>query len=131
MQAKGYTRETIRSLGISNAHIPTFYVGDVVAISQRIKEGEKERLQLFEGDVIAIHRKGASSTFMVRRIGADSVAVERIYPFYSPLIESIKVLKRGVTRRAKLYYMRYRVGKSARVQTSHEKVQEPEAKQAA
>jgi large subunit ribosomal protein L19 len=122
VKANKFTRETISSLGIYERNFPTFYVGDVVAVSQRIKEGEKERLQLFEGDVIAMHRKGASTTFIVRKIGADSVAVERIYPLYSPLIESLKVVRRGTSRRAKLYYMRKRIGKAARVETSHEAV---------
>src|SRR5438045_8353311 len=112
MKAKKYTRETISELGAYDRGFPLFEVGDVVAISKRIKEGDKERLQVFEGDVISIRHNGASSTFIVRKIGADSVAVERIYPYYSPLIESIKLVRKGKVRRAKLYFMRYRVGKA-------------------
>lgn len=116
MKATRYTRETINDLGKYERNFPEFEIGDVVAVSQRIKEGEKERLQIFEGDVLCIRHNGASSTFTVRKIGADSVAVERIYPFYSPLIESLALVRKGKVRRAKLYYMRKRIGKAARVQ---------------
>lgn len=116
MKAKRYTRETINSLGIVERSFPDFEVGDVIAVSQRIKEGDKERLQVFEGDVLAINNNGVSSTFIVRKIGADSVAVERIYPYYSPVIDSITLVRKGKVRRAKLYYMRKRIGKAARVQ---------------
>ncbi|HZW61962.1 MAG TPA: 50S ribosomal protein L19 [Candidatus Babeliales bacterium] len=116
MKAKRYTRETINSLGVVERNFPDFEVGDVIAVSQRIKEGDKERLQVFEGDVLAISNNGISSTFIVRKIGADSVAVERIYPYYSPVIDSITLVRKGKVRRAKLYYMRKRVGKAARVQ---------------
>ncbi len=122
MKANRLTRETISSLGIYEREFPEFYVGDVVAVSQRIKEGDKERLQVFEGDVIAIHNNGASTTFTVRKIGANSIAIERIYPLYSPLLDSLAVVKRGVACRAKLYHMRSRIGKAARVKTSNEKV---------
>ena len=94
---------------------PTFSIGDAIAVSQRIKEGDKERIQVFEGDVIAMHNNGASSTFTVRRIASNSIAVERIFPFYSPKIDSIRFIRRGKARRAKLYYMRDRIGKAARV----------------
>ncbi len=115
MKAKGFTRETIGEIGISKLEFPDFKVGDTIAVSQRIKEADKERLQVFEGDVIAMHKKGASSTFTVRKIGAHSIAVERIYPFYTPLIKSIKIIKHGDVRRAKLYYIRERIGKAARL----------------
>lgn len=85
------------------------------SFSAKEKEGIKERLQSFEGDVIARHNKGASSTFTVRKIGAQGVAVERILPTYSPLVDSIKVIKKGDVRRAKLFYVRDRVGKAARI----------------
>jgi len=112
---KRLSRETIRQLGVQKKDYPEFKVGDTVAVSQRIKEGNKERIQIFEGDVIAAHKKGASSTFTVRKISANSVAVERIFPYSSPLIESIKFVRHGDVRRAKLYYMRDRIGKAARV----------------
>lgn len=116
MKSKKITRETVRQLGVNERNFPTFKVGDTVAVSQRIVEGDKERLQVFEGDVIAIRKGGASSTFTVRKISANSVAVERIFPYYSPKIESLKFVRSGKVRRAKLFYMRNRVGKAARVQ---------------
>ncbi len=127
MKAKGFTKETITQLGVYDRAFPEFEIGDAITVSLRIKEGDKERLQEFEGDVIAMHRNGASTSFMVRKI-SHGVAVERIFPLYSPLIKSIEVLRKGVVRRAKLYYMRGRVGKAARVK---EKVQQKEAKQVA
>ena len=116
MKAKKLTRETIRDLGVVDRGFPKFQVGDAIIVSQKIKEGDKERIQLFEGDVIAMKSNGASSSFTVRRIASNSVAVERIFPFQSPLIESIKFLRSGKVRRAKLYYMRDRIGKASRVQ---------------
>jgi len=116
MKSKQYSRETIREIGMFDRNFPEFSVGDAIAVSQRIREGSKERLQVFEGDVIARHTEGASSTFTVRKIGANSIPVERIFPYYSPMIESIKFVRRGKVRRAKLYYMRDRIGKAARVQ---------------
>lgn len=115
MKANKYTRETIRELGMYQRKFQAFEVGDTIAISQRIKEGDKERIQIFEGDVIAISNNGASSSFTVRKIGAGAVSVERVFPLYSPLIQSIEFVRRGKVRRAKLYYMRSRIGKSARV----------------
>ena len=110
------TKETITLVGVTDRGFPQFKAGDTVAVAQRIKEGEKERLQTFEGDVIAMRGRGDSSTtFTVRRIGAHGVAVERIFPYHSPLISSIKVIKRGDVRRAKLFYVRDRVGKAARL----------------
>lgn len=115
MKARGLTRETINSFDLKELGFPPFEVGDAIAISLRVKEGDKERLQVFEGDVLAIRKNGASSSFTVRKIGANSVAVERVLPFYSPLIASIKLLSKGKCRKAKLYYMRDRIGKAARV----------------
>jgi len=115
MKANKFTRETIRELGMYKREFPDFKIGDAIAVHQKIKEGDKERTQIFEGDVIAISNNGASSTFIVRKIGSNSVPVERIFPYYSPLIESVKFIRKGDVRRAKLYYMRDRVGKAARV----------------
>ncbi len=115
MKAKQYTRETIRELGMYERPFPKFEIGDAIAVSLRIKEGDKERLQVFEGDVIAIHNNGSASSFTVRKIASNAVSVERIFPFYSPLVESIEFIRKGEVRRAKLYYMRERVGKRARV----------------
>jgi large subunit ribosomal protein L19 len=115
MKAQKYTKETINALGITDRQFPDFEIGDTIEIAQRI-EGEKEqRIQKFEGDVIAISNNGASSTFKVRRIGANNVSVERTFPFYTPIIESITLLRKGDVRRAKLFYMRKRIGKAARV----------------
>lgn len=115
MKAKKYTRETILTMGITDRNFDKFSVGDAVRISQKIKEGDKERIQQFEGDVIAMHNKGIASTFTVRKIGANSVSVERIFTYYSPLIEKVEFLRKGKVRRAKLYYMRNRIGKASRV----------------
>jgi len=115
MKAKKYTRETIRDIGIEDRGFPAFNIGDTIAISLHIKEAGKERLQVFEGDIIAMKKNGIASTFTVRKIGANTVAVERIFPFYSPLIESIRLVRRGKVRRAKLFYIRDRVGRSARI----------------
>jgi len=115
MKAKGLTRETILDLALVERNFPAFEIGDAIAISQWIKEGNKSRVQLFEGDVIAMHKNGVATTFTVRKIGSDNVPVERIYPYYSPIIDSIKLIHKGDVRRAKLYYMRSRIGKKARV----------------
>ena len=115
MKAKQYTKETINALGIRPVSYDKFSIGDTVKVLLRIKEGDKERSQLFEGIVIATHGNGASSSFMVRKIGANAVPVERIFPLYSPLIESVKVARKGKVRRAKLFYLRKRVGKAAQV----------------
>lgn len=115
MKAKGYTRETILSIGIKDRGFDTFKVGDTVEVAQRVVEGDKTRLQYFEGDVISIRKAGVATTFTVRRIGAHSVAVEKVFAYYSPRVEAIKYVRSGDIRRAKLYYLRDRVGKAARV----------------
>lgn len=128
MKAKQYTKETIAGIGIHDRGFAKFKVGDCVQVGQNIKEGDKERVQMFEGDVIAIRNHGISTTFTVRRIDANSIAVERIFPYYSPAVAYVKHVHHGDSRRAKLYYMRYRIGKAARVA---EKVLTKEQKQAA
>jgi large subunit ribosomal protein L19 len=114
MKTQAYTKETITQLGMTKTKYPEFRAGDTIAVHQRIKEGDKERIQIFEGDVIKIKKSGASSTFTVRKM-SDGVAVERIFPFYSSLIKKIELIKTGDVRRAKLYYVRDRLGKSARI----------------
>ena len=94
--------------------IPEFGPGDTVRVNFKIREGNKTRVQPFEGVVIAIRRRGLGSTFTVRRI-SFGYGVERIFPFHSPLIEGVQVLRRGRVRRAKLYYLRQRKGKAARI----------------
>jgi len=93
---------------------PDFRSGDNIAVSYKIVEGSKERIQSFRGDVIQIKGKGANKTFTVRKI-SNGVGVERIFPYSSKNIEEIKLLKRGKVRRAKLYYLRELVGKKARI----------------
>lgn len=116
MKAKTLTFETVRDIGVQERNFPKFNVGDTIAVYQRLKEGDKERLQAFEGDVIAIRAKGNATTFTVRKISANSVPVERIFPYYSPMIDSIEFVRTGKVRRAKLFYMRDRVGRAARVE---------------
>jgi len=95
--------------------IPDFRAGDTLRVAVIIKEGDKTRVQNFEGVCIARRGQGTGETFMVRKIGANSVGVERIFPIYSESIESITVLRRGRVRRAKLFYLRERRGKAARI----------------
>ncbi len=94
--------------------VPVFNIGDTVTVHNRIKEGDKERIQLFEGTVIAKHGGGISETFTVRRI-SFGCGVEKTFPIHSPNVVKVVVVRRGVVRRAKLYYLRDRVGKSAKV----------------
>jgi large subunit ribosomal protein L19 len=94
--------------------IPPFRPGDTVRVNVRVKEGEKERLQAFEGVCIARRGSGVSETFMVRKV-SNGVGVERIFPLHSPMVGSITVVRRGRVRRAKLYYLRSVSGKAARI----------------
>ncbi|MBR6736032.1 MAG: 50S ribosomal protein L19 [Oscillospiraceae bacterium] len=94
--------------------VPEFNVGDVVRVGVRIKEGEKSRVQTFEGTVIAKKHGDIQETFTVRRL-SHGVGVERVFPLHSPVVESVDVVRRGRVRRGKLYYLRGRVGKAARV----------------
>ncbi|MEO0488566.1 MAG: 50S ribosomal protein L19 [Cyanobacteria bacterium P01_A01_bin.123] len=96
------------------ADIPTIYVGDTVRVGVRIQEGGKERVQPFEGTVIAKRHGGINETITVRRI-FQGVGVERVFLLHAPRVASIKVLRRGKARRAKLYYLRDRVGKATRL----------------
>ena len=94
---------------------PKFKAGDNITVNYKIIEGSKERIQSFKGDVIKKQGEGATATFTVRKI-SDGVGVERLFPFFSPNIESIELNKSGRVRRAKLFYQRSRSGKSARIQ---------------
>ncbi len=91
-----------------------FNVGDTVVLDYKIKEGAKERIQKFEGTVIKIQGTGSRKTFTVRRV-AYGTGIERTFPIHSPRIENLKVIRRGKTKRSKLYYLRDRVGKAAKV----------------
>jgi len=116
MKARFQTKETILYSDLENRNFPAFGVGDNIDVSLIVKEGDKERVQLFSGDVIAMHNNGISSTFTVRTIASNGIGVEKILPYYSPIISGIRLVKKGVVRRAKLYYIRKRVGKAARIQ---------------
>ena len=94
--------------------LPKFKSGDMVKVHMRIVEGEKERVQIFQGNVIRIHRGTSNATFTVRKT-SDGVGVERIFPFHSPHIEKVELVTEGRVRRSRLYYLRKRKGKSARI----------------
>jgi len=96
------------------AGIPSFSPGDTVRVSYRIREGEKERIQAFEGVCIKRRGGGTAETFTVRKI-SSGIGVERVFPLHAPTVESVDVVRRGDVRRAKLYYLRQRRGKSARI----------------
>jgi large subunit ribosomal protein L19 len=102
--------------GYLRTDIPAFSVGDTLVVKIRIKEGDKERLQPFEGTVIKKRGTGLRSTFTLRRV-SFGVGVERIFPLFSPSIESISVVGRGDVRRAKLYYLRGLKGKAAKIKS--------------
>lgn len=97
--------------------IPEFREGDTVRVHVKIKEGNRERTQVFEGFVLKIQNGGINKTFTVRRI-ASGVGVEKTFPVSSPLLEKVEVVQRGHVRRAKLNYMRERIGKSAKIRPS-------------
>lgn len=94
--------------------IPLIRVGDTVRVYNKIKEGNRERIQLFEGTVIGKHGGGISETFMVRRV-SYGVGVEKTFPIHSPNVEKVEIVRVGKIRRAKLYYLRGRVGKASKV----------------
>jgi large subunit ribosomal protein L19 len=94
--------------------VPPFRAGDTLRVSVRVKEGDKERLQAFEGVCIARRGSGVSATFTVRKI-SNGVGVERIFPVHSPMLGDVAVVRRGLVRRAKLYYLRNVTGKAARI----------------
>ncbi len=95
-------------------NVPSFAPGDTVVVQVKVKEGDRERLQAYEGVVIAIKNRGLNSAFTVRKI-SNGVGVERVFQTHSPVIAGIEVKRRGDVRRAKLYYLRDRSGKSARI----------------
>ncbi len=96
------------------SEIPEFSIGDTVKISVNIREGERERIQMFEGTVIARKGSGVAETFTVRRV-SYGVGVERVFPVHSPNVKDIQVVRHGKVRRSKLYYLRDRVGKAAKI----------------
>lgn len=96
------------------SELPKFNVGDTVKVHVRIKEGNRERIQIFEGTVIAKRNGGVAETFTVRRL-SHGCGVERVFPIHSPKVEKVEVVRFGKVRRGKLYYLRDRVGKAAKV----------------
>ena len=100
--------------------IPDFGVGDTLRVYIKIKEGNRERLQMFEGFVLKMQNGGLSRTFTVRRI-ASGVGVEKTFPIHSPMIDHIEVVRRGDVRRAKLNYMRKRTGKAAKIRSKEQR----------
>ena len=105
--------ELQKEITIGN-ELPDFSAGDTVAVSYKIKEGNKERVQQFQGVVIQRKGSGATETFTVRKMSGN-IGVERIFPVHSPFIESLKIMKCGSVRRARIFYFRERTGKSARI----------------
>ena len=110
--------------------IPPFRSGDTLRVNVRVKEGEKERIQAFEGVCIARRGSGVSETFTVRKI-SNGVGVERIFPVHSPMLAEINVVRRGRVRRAKLYYLRNLTGKATRIREKKVRVTVPETGAAA
>lgn len=105
---KAFTNEQLKS------EVPALNIGDTVRIHNKIKEGNKERIQMFEGTIIAKKGGGISETFTVRRV-AYGVGVEKTFPVHSPNVEKVDIIRSGKVRRAKLYYVRSRVGKAAKI----------------
>ncbi|HKN42031.1 MAG TPA: 50S ribosomal protein L19 [Sphingomicrobium sp.] len=105
--------ETVAALS-EGKKIPEFRAGDTLRVGVKVVEGDRSRLQMYEGVCIARSNKGVNSNFTVRKISFGE-GVERVFPLYSPIIDSIEVVRRGAVRRAKLYYLRGRRGKSARI----------------
>ena len=101
------------------AELPQFNVGDTVKVSVKIKEGDKERIQAYEGVVIARRNGGIRETFVVRKI-SNGVGVERTFPLHSPLVAGVEVVRKGKPRRAKLYYVRELTGKAAKIKAEKE-----------
>jgi large subunit ribosomal protein L19 len=110
--------EAIENLG---KDVPEFRAGDTVRVGVKVVEGTRERVQNFEGVVIARSNRGMGSNFTVRKMSFGE-GVERVFPLYSPIVDSITVVRRGVVRRAKLYYLRGRTGKRARIAERRENV---------
>ena len=104
--------------------VPPFRAGDTLRVSVRVREGDKERVQAFEGVCIARRGSGVSATFTVRKI-SNGVGVERIFPVHSPMLADVVVVRRGRVRRAKLYYLRHLTGKATRIREKKVRVNVP------
>ena len=105
---KAFTKEQLKT------EVPVLNIGDTVKVHNKIKEGTRERIQIFEGTIIAKRGGGISETFTVRRI-SFGIGVDKTFPVHSPNVEKVEIVRRGKVRRAKLFYLRDRVGKSAKV----------------
>ena len=105
---KAFTNEQLKT------EVPVLNIGDTVKVHNKIKEGNRERIQLFEGTIIAKHGGGISETFTVRRV-SFGVGVEKTFPVHSPNVDKVEIVRSGKVRRAKLFYLRDRVGKAAKV----------------
>ena len=104
--------------------VPPFRAGDTLRVNVRVKDGDKERLQAFEGVCIARRGSGVSETFTVRKV-SNGVGVERIFPVHSPMLAQVEVVRRGRVRRAKLYYLRHLTGKATRIKERKVRVEVP------
>ncbi|MEA2028520.1 MAG: 50S ribosomal protein L19 [Campylobacterota bacterium] len=107
--------ENFENAQMEGKNIPEFKAGDTLRVGVMIKEGDKQRVQNFEGVCISLRGEGTGKTFMVRKVGANGVGVERIFPIFSESVKSIEVLRRGRVRRSKLFYLRDLKGKAARI----------------
>ena len=123
--------ESIEKSLKKNDKIPAMRSGDTVRVHQKIVEGDKERIQVFQGTVIRMRRGGMSSNFTVRRIASNNVGVERTYLIYSPRIDKVEVIRHAKVRRAQLYYFRELQGKSARLKEDRSEQQKASAAKAA
>jgi large subunit ribosomal protein L19 len=106
--------QAIEAAQIKDKKLPDFRAGDLVVVQIKVKEGERERLQAFEGDVIAVRNRGLNSAFTVRKI-SHGEGVERVFQTHSPMVHSVEIVRRGHVSRAKLYYLRDLKGKKARI----------------
>jgi len=108
--------DIIRTLEKENMkeNLPDLKVGDFVKVAVKVKEGSRERLQVFEGFIIGMHGSGIRRAIVVRRL-SFGIGVERVFPLHSPKVDSVEIIRRGTVRRAKLYYLRDRVGKAAKI----------------
>ena len=114
--------ESFEKAQIEGKSVPSFKAGDTLRLGIKIKEGDKSRIQTFEGVCIAVRGNGVDRTFTVRKMGANNIGVEKIFPIYSDSLDKIEVLRVGRVRRAKLYYLRTRRGKAARIKELRKEV---------
>ncbi|RDU67615.1 50S ribosomal protein L19 [Helicobacter didelphidarum] len=114
--------ENFEKSQLDGKNVPQFKAGDTLRLGIKIQEGDKTRIQNFEGVCIAVRGNGVDKTFTVRKMGANNIGVEKIFPLYSDSLEKIEVLRIGRVRRAKLYYLRNRRGKAARIKELRKEV---------